>query len=457
MKLKPFIVLCLMFVFHTKGFSQIILDSETNITLINKQIADSTVSDSAKIQNLIKNCESCYQKIAYGNIKYNPQDQCIAQYKYGSQLLALAEKSKDKEAICIGYFYKGLELELLNKEDEAEKCYLKWCSLRQTEQKKIKNSTKVRWAYDYLVGFYKRTLQIGKAEKTYLLWYKTAQKDKKHRWAASGIAHQIGNFYYQIANYEKAIMFFDLAIDSATYLPTHYRERISPISEKLLAKGQIKTAIEIDNHFLENLKKKDEILFRIYLIQFMANNRYLIYQDFFLEKLVTYLKQKFSKNPQKGLETYREFYPISLHISLQKKYLQNWLTYIDQNCKTPISKLQAYHDLNKSLYDMSKLNLKFEIIWHELLPRVEKLPQNESKSTYKAQFYDDIVIIMREYLNSNNYLKEVVVMIKDTEKIEQKKQKNNADKADLDFLQAMEKEINFARKMKIKNYQFWSQ
>jgi tetratricopeptide (TPR) repeat protein len=457
MKLKLLTTLLLLFIFQYQIQAQVILDSDSSAHIATKELA-TIDNDTIKLQKLILLCENCYQQITSSQIKYQPNDRCLAYHAYGSKLLALAEKIGDVEGKIIGSFYKGLEMELRNKETEAEKLYLQWYELRKKEQIKTKNTLKLRWVYDYLSQFYMRTLQIEKTEKILKIWYSEVLKQKNKTWTHHHVARKLGYFYYQIGEYEKASNYYNLALDENAFPLNEYIEQIKSISLRLIYDGQIETAIRIDNNFLERLRKKDEQLFEIYLHDRILNlynsNSNINYQLFFLQKFYKYVDTRYIKNPEDGLKLYKKFrnlyFPYLLSRSLVRKHVKNYLLYIDKNFVSSVARQQEYIELfNEISYcGLDSYDLLFETFWKEILPRIEKIQQD--KIVIKQVFYNKIITTIQTHLIKSNKAEVLMLAIKNIEKLKNKAQKDESDK---EFLIAIEKELNFVRK--IKGYNFW--
>jgi hypothetical protein len=449
MKLKLFL---LFFCLNFQVAAQIILDSDSAINLANKELAIIN-SDTLKLRKLTETCEECYKKLGQGQIKYQANDLCLAYYAYGSQLLSLAEKIGDAEGKIVGSFYKGLEMELRNKEAEAEKLYLQWYNLRKKEQIKTKNSLKIRWVYDYLSQFYMRTLQIEKAEKILKIWYSEAVKQKNETWTYHHVARKMGYFYSQIGEYEKAASFFELAIDENAFPISEYIVEIEKISNSFISNGQVEAAIRIDNNFLERLKKKDDQLFELYLgVCIVDKYAGANYQFFFLQKFYKYVEGRYAKNPKQGVKLYNNILNVAaLPINIQRELIQKSFKYIDKNIVATFDKKVSYMEIFDRLYYRIVNDLEFELIWNEILPRIEKIA--EYQVITKKMIYNRIIIILQEQLVGQYSLskaKSVMLAIKNIEKLQNKPKQDEADK---EFLLAVQKELNFARK--VNSYNFW--
>lgn len=465
MKSTLFATLFFLFGFYYQTQAQIILDKDSSLIITTQEI-NIIETDSARLQKLIKLCENCYQQMTSSQIKYQPNDRCLAYYAYGSQLLALAEKMGDNEGKIIGSFYKGLEMELRNKEAEAEKLYLQWYYLRKKEQKVTKNSLKLRWVYDYLSQFYMRTLQLEKTEKILKIWYSEAIKQKNEKWTHHHVARKLGNFYCQIGEYEKAASFFELAIDENAFTMSEYIVEMGKISEQLIADGYVKQAIKLDNNFLERLKKENQLLYETHLRNCIINREAgEIYQLFFLEKFYKYFTIKHKQKEIEVMQVYKSLnYLALLPKNLQKEDIKTWLLYVDKN----VSSMQSQHTEYSILFAMLSYNVGFEIefqaIWEEVLPRIEKIDYD--KIATKQKIYDRIINILQNKLVKKNYQatvkrskthyndandkKFVRLFLRNIEKLQNKPKK---DESDEEFLLAVQKELNFARK--IKGYNFW--
>lgn len=315
---------------------------------------------------------------------------------------------------------------------------------------------KLRWVYDYLSQFYMRTLQIEKAEKILKIWYSEALKQKNETWTHHHVARKMGYFYYQIGEYEKAASFFELAIVENAFSIGEYAIEIQKISNRLIGDGQVELATKIDNNFLEILKKKDEQLFETHLSNCIMNKKVgTNYQVFFLQKFYRYIDTKNIKKPEEGIKLYKKMrylYPISsLSRDLQREYTQKWLQYIDKNCILIAEKQKEYMELFNEISSSGSPRLVFEFFLDEILPRIEKISQD--KIAIKQRLYNRIIMIMQAHLIGEYTLNKAELIMFATKKIEKLQNKPQKDEADKEFLLAVQKELNFARK--IKGYRFW--
>lgn len=451
MNYKFLITVILFLLISSRMAAQIILDRDSANLLIEKEL-QTINQDSLKLQKLIEACENCYKQLTKEQLKYQPNDACLAYFGYGSQLLALAEKMNHQEGKIIGNFYKGVELELRNKEQEAEKYYLQWLALREKEAKITKTPTKVYWAYEHLSNFYSRTWQLGKEEKILKLWYTTALQQHKEPIKSAIVAKYLGYFYKNIRKYQQTVSYCNIAFTKKGLSFEDYNTMMKQIRINLLEDRQDKMAITIDNAVLDVLAKENMYLFEQYLNDCINHSNNIEYQASMFEKFYRYSKTICKIDFDSGVKFYtNNVYIIISSVAIQQKYIQQYLQLIDELAKNQEDKQQKYMDLFHTLQGRIRKKVEIELIWNELLPRLEKAKKD--KLLLKEQLYSKIIIHIQTCLilpteyNGERNLIEILT------KIETLHSKPNQDEADKAFLAAVQKECNFARK--VKGYYLW--